>query len=222
MEGFHNNVHVVNWQGTEFNYSAINNYAVQFAKGEFLLFLNNDTEVISLSAIREMLGCCMREEVGAVGAKLLYKNKTIQHAGVVIGVDDVACHVFRGLEYDADGFLMRSLINCNYSAVTAACMMTKKSLFLQLGGFEENLKVAFNDIDYCLKIREINKLVVYNAFALWYHFESLSRGYETSPEKQARFDREIEYFKKKWHKIYETGDPFYNANFDVTKAPFSL
>ena len=222
IEAQHDNVHVVTWQGKEFNYSAINNYGVQFAKGEYLLFLNNDTEVISPSSVREMLGCCMREEVGAVGAKLLYENNTVQHAGVVIGVDDVACHVFRGIGEDGEGFMMRPLINCNYSAVTAACMMTKKSLFEQVGGFEEDLKVAFNDIDYCLKIREQNKYIVYNAFALWHHYESISRGYETTPEKQERFLKEIKYIKSKWHKIYEDGDPFYNANFDVTKAPFSL
>lgn len=218
----HSNVHVITWCGTEFNYAAINNYGVQHAKGDYLLFLNNDTEVIAPDAISEMLGCCIREEVGAVGAKLLYENNTIQHAGVVIGVGGVAAHVFSGLGEDADGFMMRPVINCNYSAVTAACMLTKKSLFEAVGGFDENLKVAFNDIDYCLKIRKLNKYIVYNAFALWHHYESLSRGYETSAGKKDRFYKEIKYFKKKWHKVYEEGDPFYNANFDVTKAPFSL
>lgn len=222
LQKAHDNLRVVTWKGAEFNYSAINNFGVRYVKGEYILFLNNDTEVISPDAIREMLGCCMREEVGAVGAKLLYKDNTVQHAGVVIGVDDVAAHVFRGIGADAEGYMMRPLINCDYSAVTAACMMTKKSIFEQVGGFEEDLKVAFNDIDYCLKVRELDKLIVYNAFSLWHHYESVSRGYETSPEKAERFQREIRYFKNKWKRIYEEGDPFYNRNFNVNYPPFTI
>lgn len=218
----HANVHVVTWKGGEFNYSAINNYGVQFAKGEYLLFLNNDTEMISPEAIREMLGHCVREEVGVVGAKLLYGDDTVQHAGVVIGFGGAAGHVFHRIDKDDEGYMMRALINCDYSAVTAACMMTKKSLFLQVGGFDEELKVAFNDIDYCLKIRALNKLVVYNAFAQWHHYESLSRGYETSPEKIKRFEHEIQIFQKKWSRILLEGDPYYNPNFDVSYTPFKL
>lgn len=222
LESQHDNVHVVTWQGKEFNYSAINNYGVQFAKGDYLLFLNNDTEVIASDAISEMLGCCMREEVGIVGAKLLFEDDTIQHAGVVIGIGGAAGHVFSRIKKDDAGYMMRPLINCNYSAVTAACMMVKKECFDRVGGFDEDLKVAYNDIDLCLKIRDLDKLVVYNAFALWHHYESLSRGYETSVEKIDRMENEIAIFQKRWHKILVNGDPYYNANFDVSYTPFKV
>ena len=222
LQKAHDNVKVVTWKGKEFNYSAINNFGVQYTKGKYLLFLNNDTEVIEKKAIREMLGCCMREEVGIVGAKLLFEDDTVQHAGVVIGLGGSAGHVFSRIKKNDAGFMMRALINCNYSAVTAACMMTKRELFDQVGGFDEELKVAFNDIDFCLKVRQLNKLVVYNAFALWHHYESISRGYETSPEKIDRFEREIKRFQTKWHQILVDGDPFYNANFDVSYSPFEL
>lgn len=222
LESEHSNVHVVTWEGKEFNYSAINNYGVQYTKGDYLLFLNNDTEVIAPDAISEMLGCCMREEVGIVGAKLLYEDDTVQHAGVVIGFGGAAGHVFSRIGKNDAGFMMRPLINCNYSAVTAACMMTKKSLFNKVNGFDEELKVAFNDIDFCLKVRDLNKLVVYNAFSLWHHYESISRGYETSPEKSERFEREIKLFQTRWQKILVEGDPYYNGNFDVSYSPFEL
>lgn len=218
----HSNVKIVTWQGKEFNYSAINNYGVTFAEGDYLLFLNNDTEVIAPAAIREMLGCCMRQEVGIVGAKLLFEDDTVQHAGVVIGFGGSAGHVFSRIKATDAGFMMRALINCNYSAVTAACMMTKRSVFDSVSGFDEGLRVAFNDIDFCLKVRETGKLVVYNAFALWHHYESLSRGYETSPEKIERFETEIKYFQDKWKQFMLDGDPYYNANFDVSYTPFEL
>ena len=139
IQNEHNNIKVVTWTGTEFNFSAINNYGVSFAKGDYILFLNNDTEVISPDAISEMLGCCMREEVGVVGAKLLFENDTVQHAGVVVGFGGAAGHVFSGIGKNETGFMMRPLVNCNYSAVTAACMMTKKDLFEVVGGFDENI-----------------------------------------------------------------------------------
>lgn len=215
------NVKVVVWDGI-FNYSAINNFGVQYTNGEYLLFLNNDTEMISEDALKEMLGCCMREEVGAVGAKLLYDDDTVQHAGVVVGFGGYAGHVNTGIGRDDYGYMVRAMINCNYSAVTAACMMTKKDLFLQVGGFDEQFVVACNDVDYCLKLRAIDKLIVYNAFSEWYHYESKSRGYEDTPEKLARFENEVKKFQKKWPEILEQGDPFYNPNFPVTQAPFTL
>ena len=217
----HENIQVVKWNG-KFNYSAINNYGVSFAKGEYLLFLNNDTEIITSTAISELLGCCMREDVGVVGAKLLYPDDTVQHAGVVIGFGGYAGHVNMGIKRDDYGYMVRARINCNYSAVTAACMMTKKALFDQVGGFDEQFVVACNDVDYCLKIRSINKWVVYNAFSEWYHYESKSRGYEDTPEKLKRFEREVEKFQKKWPEILEKGDPFYNSNFPINRAPFTL
>ena len=215
------NVKVVTWEGS-FNYSAINNFGVKYTNGEYLLFLNNDTEMISEHALEEMLGCCMREEVGAVGAKLLYEDDTVQHAGVVVGFGGYAGHVNTGIGRDDYGYMVRAMINCNYSAVTAACMLTKKELFLQVGGFDEQFVVACNDVDYCLQLRALDKLIVYNAFAEWYHYESKSRGYEDTPEKLARFENEVKKFQKKWPEILEKGDPFYNPNFPVTQAPFTL
>ena len=158
------NVRVVTWKGI-FNYSAIYNFGVNYTNGEYLLFLNNDTEMISEDALKEMLGCCMREEVGAVGAKLLYEDDTVQHAGVVVGFGGYAGHVNTGIGRDDYGYMVRAVINCNYSAVTAACMMTRKSLFLEAGGFDEQFVVACNDVDYCLQLGKMNKLIVYNAYA---------------------------------------------------------
>ena len=217
----HDNIKVVTWQD-DFNYSAINNYGVRFAEGEYLLFLNNDTEMITEDAIIEMLGCCIREEVGAVGAKLLYADDTVQHAGVVIGFENYAGHVNTGIGRDDYGYMVRARINCNYSAVTAACMMTKKSLFEQVEGFDEQFVVACNDVDYCLKLRELGKSIVFNAFSEWYHYESKSRGYEDTDEKIKRFEGEVAKFQKKWSKVLEEGDPYYNKNFPVTRAPFTL
>lgn len=217
----YSNLKVVKWEG-EFNYSAINNYGVQFAKGEYLLFLNNDTEMINETALEELLGVCMRDEVGAVGAKLLYEDDTVQHAGVVIGFGGYAGHVHVGIGREDYGYMVRARINCNYSAVTAACMLTKRSVFDQVGGFDEQFVVACNDVDYCLKLREIDKLIVYNAFSEWHHYESKSRGYEDTPEKMRRFENEVKKFRKKWPEILEKGDPYYNPNFPVTQAPFTL
>lgn len=217
----HEQVKVVVWEGG-FNYSAINNYGVQYAKGEYLLFLNNDTELIAPESMEEMLGCCMREDVGAVGAKLLYGDDTVQHAGVVVGFGNYAGHVNTGIGRDDYGYMVRARINCNYSAVTAACMMTKKSLFEKVGGFDEQFVVACNDVDYCLKLRELGKMIVFNAFSEWYHYESKSRGYEDTEEKLKRFEGEIDKFQVKWKRILEEGDPFYNKNFPVTRAPFTL
>ncbi len=215
------NVHVVRWE-REFNYSAINNFGVTFAKGEYLLFLNNDTELIAENFIEEMLGLCQREDVGAVGARLLYQDDTIQHAGVVIGFGGIAGHTFIGLHKAENSYFHRAMSTQDYSAVTAACMMTKKSLFEEVGGFTEELAVAFNDIDYCMKVRAAEKLVVYNPYALLYHYESKSRGLEDTPEKVARFNREIKKFSERWPEILKQGDPFYNPNLTLRKSNFAL
>lgn len=215
------NVKVVTWEG-EFNYSAINNFGVQYAKGEYILLLNNDTEMLAPEAIAEMLGCCMRDEVGVVGAKLLYADEKVQHAGVVLGFAGYAAHVNADIKRNDYGYMGRARINCNYSAVTAACMMTKKSLFDQVGGFDEQFAVACNDVDYCLKLRDMDKMIVYNAFSEWYHYESKSRGYEDTAEKVNRFKSEVHKFQKKWGQVLRVGDPFYNPNFSLSQAPFKL
>lgn len=219
----HENVKVVTWEGTEFNFSAINNFGAKYTKGQYLLFLNNDTKVIAPEAIREMVGTCSRNNVGIVGAKLLYQDNTIQHAGVVIGFMGYARHIMNNIEGLKDpGYMMRAQVNCDYSAVTAACMMTKKSLFEELHGFDESFKVACNDIDYCLRVRKKNYLVVFNSFAKFYHFESKSRGYENSLEKVNRFNREVEIWQDRWRDILANGDPYYNVNFKIENEPFEL
>lgn len=214
-------VHVVKWE-REFNYSAINNFGVSFAKGEYLLFLNNDTELIAEDFIEEMLGLCQREDVGIVGARLLYQDDTIQHAGVVVGFGGIAGHTFIGLHKAENSYFHRAMSTQDYSAVTAACMMTKRVVFDEAGGFSEGLAIAFNDIDFCMKVRAAGKLVVYNPYALLYHYESKSRGLEDTPEKIARFNREIKIFSGKWPDILENGDPYYNPNLTLRKSNFAL
>lgn len=217
----HANVRVVTWQGEEFNYSSINNFGVSKAKGEYILLLNNDTEVIEPKAIREMLGVCMRDDVGCVGAKLLYRDNTIQHAGVILGFSGYAGHVFMQDENDKEfGYVMEAVCNMDYSAVTAACMMTKKSVYEKVDGMDERFHVAGNDVDYCLKVGQAGYRVVYNAHALWHHYESKSRGYENSLEKIRRFDQEVTLFQKKWKEILIHGDPAYNPNFKIEDAPY--
>ena len=215
------NVHVVRWE-REFNYSAINNFGVAFAKGEYILFMNNDIGMIAENFVEEMLGFCQRDDVGIVGARLLYEDDTIQHAGVVIGFGGIAGHTFIGLHKAENSYFHRAMCAQDYSAVTAACMMSKKSVFEAVGGFTEELAVAFNDIDYCMKVREQGKLVVYAPYAVLHHYESKSRGLEDTPEKVARFNREVAVFARRWPEILKNGDPYYNPNLTLRKSDFSL
>lgn len=211
LEAAHPNVKVVVWKDT-FNYSKINNFGVTFATGEYLLFLNNDIELKDDNCIEEMLSFCQRDDVGIVGARLLYPDDTIQHAGVIVGLGGIANHAFTGMYYKDVSYFLRASVAQNYSAVTAACMMTKRSVFDEVGGFCEELAVAFNDIDYCMKVRKTGKLVVYTPYATLYHYESKSRGQEDTPEKMRRFEGEIDLFKARWPEILENGDPYYNVN----------
>ena len=215
------NVQVVYYKGG-FNFSKINNFGAQYAKGEYLLLLNNDTEIITPECLQELLGYCMREDVGIVGAKLCYDDDTIQHAGVVIGFGGMAGHAFIESSRFDTGYMGRIMCAQDYSAVTAACMMTKKSVYNAVGGLTEALEVAFNDIDYCLKVRELGKLVVYNPYAELYHYESKSRGMEDTPEKVERFNSEVAKFCERWEDILQKGDPYYNPNLTLDKADFSL
>lgn len=215
------NVRVVRWE-REFNYSAINNYGASFAKGEYLLLLNNDTEIIESGLLEEMLGFCQQDDVGIVGARLLYEDDTIQHAGVVVGFGGIAGHTFIGLHEAENSYFHRAMCAQNYSAVTAACLMTKKAVFDKVGGLTEELAVAFNDIDYCMKVRALGKLVVYAPYATMYHYESKSRGLEDTPEKVARFNREIRIFADRWPEVLENGDPYYNPNLTLRKSNFAL
>lgn len=221
LKNEHSNVKVIKYEG-DFNYSKINNFGAEYCSGEYILFLNNDTELIAKDSISVMLGICQRKEVGAVGAKLLYADNTVQHAGVVIGFSNYAGHVFNGIGADDYGYRLFPVICRDYSAVTAACMMVSKENFISVGGFDEQFTVACNDVDLCLKLRKENKLVVYTPFSLWYHYESKSRGYDTTPEKRERFLSEVSKFGEKWNEILENGDPYYNNNFDINKAPYIL
>ncbi len=204
----------------EFNFSKINNFAVSHAKGNYLLFLNNDVEVISPNWIQEMLMFAQREDVGCVGAKLLYPDEIIQHAGVIIGIGGVAGHSHKNYQRNDYGFMSRLQISQNLSAVTAACLMIKKELFYQVEGFDENFAIAFNDVDFCLKVRELNKLCVYTPYAELYHYESKSRGQEDSEEKIARFQGEIALFERKWG--LWSYDPYYNRNLSLQNEQFNL
>lgn len=221
LEASRHDVHVVYWDGP-FNFASINNFAVPSAKGEYLLLLNNDTEVISPDFMEEMLGFCMEEKVGAVGARLYYEDDTIQHAGVVIGFGGIAGHCFVMQPRSETGYMHRIICTCEYSAVTAACMMVKKKAYLQVGGLTEELAVAFNDIDFCLKLRKEGYLVVYAAYAQLYHYESKSRGLEDTPQKLARFNQEIAIFDRRWPQILQDGDPYYNPNLTLESQDFSL
>lgn len=214
-------IRIVRWKSA-FNYSAINNYGVKYAKGEYLLFLNNDIEALEEGWFTEMLGVCQRPEVGAVGAKLLYPDGTIQHAGTVIGIGGIAGHMFVNMPGERSGYLHKASLMMDYSAVTAACMMMKRSLFEQLGGFEERLSVAFNDVDLCLRANEAGNLVVYDPYACLRHYESKSRGAEDSPEKVRRFQEEIEFMRTRWEKLLKAGDPYYNKNLSLSKWNYSL
>lgn len=214
-------IRVITWEG-EFNYSAINNFAVREARGEYLLFLNNDVEVISEGWMTFMLGNCQREEVGIVGAKLYYPDDTIQHAGTIIGIGGIAGHAFLNMPRSRTGYLHKASIQLNVSAVTAACMMMKRSVFESLQGFEERLSVAFNDVDLCLRTVQAGYLVVYLPWAQLYHYESRSRGAEDSEEKIRRFQGEIEFMRSRWIGLLKSGDPYYNKNLTLSKWNYSL
>ena len=220
LEETYSNVKVIYYEG-DFNYSKINNYGVKYTHGEYILFLNNDTKVIEPDSIEDMLGVCHREDVGAVGAKLLYEDDTVQHCGVVVGYHGYATAAFSLIDRNDFGYMGRPRVSWDVSAVTAACLMTKREIFDEVGGFDEDFKVACNDVDLCLKIRSLNKWIVEDVFSVWYHYESKSRGLEDTPEKQARFQSEIARFQKKWPEILKNGDPFHNPNFDLDKGPFT-
>ena len=221
LEAENPKAHVVYWD-KEFNYSAINNFAAKSATGEYFLLLNNDIEVISEDWLQEMLGYCQRQEVGIVGAKLYYPDHTIQHAGVVLGMGGIAGHILCQASGDEPGYNGRLVNVQDMTAVTAACMMVKKSVYEEVQGLDESFKVAFNDIDFCMKVREKGYLVVFTPYAELYHYESKSRGLEDTPEKQMRFAGEIKKFQEKWEAELKKGDPYYNPNLSLQEGDCSL
>ena len=214
-------VRVVHWE-REFNYSAINNFGVGFSHGDYLLFMNNDIEMLGEHSVEEMLQYVEDPEIGICGARLLYPDHLIQHGGVVMGFGGIAGASFIGLHETEQTYMHRAECIQNYSAVTAAVLLTKRKCFQEVGGFREELAVAFNDVDFCLKVRALGKRVVYTPYALFTHYESKSRGLEDNPEKVKRFNSEIVTLGKIWHMILRKGDPYYNPALTLRKANFAL
>lgn len=214
-------IRVVNWQG-EFNFSAICNYGVSYATGEHILLLNNDIEVISPDWLEEMLMFSQREEVGAVGALLYYPDDTVQHAGVIIGTGIAAGHAHRGFCRGENGYLSRLTVVHNVSAVTGACMMIPRRVFDSVSGLDETFRVALNDVDLCLRIRQKGYLIVMTPYAELYHYESKSRGTDTAGENLRRFQEESAHFRETWADFLKKGDPYYNPNLTLLREDFSL
>ena len=216
-------VKVVTYTGP-FNYSAINNFGVKETTGEYILLLNNDTQVITVNWMEEMLMYAQREDVGAVGAKLYYGDKTIQHAGVVIGLGAhrTAGHTHYKQHRENLGYMGRLCYAQDVTAVTGACLLVKKSLFEKVGGLDESFAISLNDVDFCLKLRKLGLLNVFTPFAELYHFESISRGLDDQGEKAERYNRESAHFRDKWKKELQQGDPYYNPNFSLDRSDFSL
>ncbi len=216
-------VKVITYQGA-FNYSAINNLGASKAEGEYLLLLNNDTQVITVNWMEELLMYAQRNDVGAVGAKLYYGDKTIQHAGVVLGLGAhrTAGHSHYMQHRENLGYMGRLCYTQNVSAVTGACLMVSKALFEKAGGLEESFAVSLNDVDFCIKLREMGYLNVFTPFAELYHFESASRGLDDKGEKAERYNEESARFREKWKEVLAKGDPYYNPNFSLDRSDFSL
>lgn len=214
-------IRVVYWEG-KFNYSAINNFGVKHTKGDYLLLLNNDIEVITPNWLEEMLMFAQRKDVGAVGAMLYYPSDKIQHAGVILGIGGVAGHSHKYLPRGDNGYMSRLTIAQNLSAVTAACLMVPRAVYDELDGLDESFEVAFNDVDFCMRIRKAGYLIVWTPYAELYHYESESRGLEDTPEKIKRFNGEIKRFHTRWAAELAAGDPYYNPNFSLDREDFSI
>ncbi|MCI9385004.1 MAG: glycosyltransferase family 2 protein [Lachnospiraceae bacterium] len=218
------NITVVTYTGA-FNYSGINNFGAGFAKGEYLLLLNNDTQVISMNWLEAMLMYAQRPDVGAVGAKLYYGDRTIQHAGIVVGLGAhrTAGHTHYKINYDNLGYMGKLCYAQNVSAVTGACLMVKKSIYEALGGLDESFRVALNDVDFCLRVREKGYLNVFTPFAELYHYESASRGVDVVDEEKARrYEEECALFRARWKELLAKGDPYYNPNFSLDHSDYAL
>lgn len=219
----HPRVQVVEYKG-DFNYSKINNFGVQYAKGEYLLLLNNDTEVITPDWMEELLMYAMRKDVGVVGAKLYYPDKTIQHAGIVIGLGAhrTAGHTHYRIPEANVGYMGRLCYAQDVTAVTGACMMVSKALYEELGGLDESFTVALNDVDFCLRVRGKGLLNIFTPFAELYHYESKSRGSDKKDERALRYQQESDRFRVKWADALAKGDPYYNPNFSLDHSDFTV
>lgn len=205
-----------------FNFSAINNFGVSQIDSDYVVFLNDDTEVITSSWLEAMMEYAQKDLIGAVGAKLLYRDNTIQHAGILIGQPQIAVHAHKGFPADSEGYQKRLVSVQNFSAVTAACMMIRRKLFLEVGGFDENLPLAYNDVDLCLKLLALGKRIVWTPLAELFHDESQTRGLEVSLERQKRLAFETDYFLEGWKDVIEKGDPYYNPNLSLENGAFRI
>lgn len=206
------NIKIEKCEMSIFNYSKLNNYGASKANGEYFVFLNNDTKIITNNWLETIISNCQREEIGAIGAKLIYKNKRIQHAGVVLNLTGTAGHVNWNEKENNPGYFGRIMIQQNVSAVTGALLGVSKKNFDQVNGFDETFPIAYNDVDFCLKIQDIGKLITYNPYIEAYHYESQSRGYEDTEEKQKRLKKEENKLKKKWKKYFDVTDKYYSPN----------
>lgn len=216
-------IKVVRFEG-EFNYSAVNNFAIKQATGDYVILLNNDIEVIAESWIEELLMYAQRPEVACVGAKLLYPDNTIQHAGIVIGLGAhrTAGHTHYGISNLNYGYMGRLCYAQNVTAVTGACLMVKRDIYNELGGLDEGFKISLNDVDFCLRARKKGYLNIFTPFAELYHYESASRGSDAKGKNAQRYNDEAALFKEKWKKTLEKGDPYYNPNFSLDRSDYSL
>ena len=215
-------IKVVNYPNKGFNYSAIINFGVRNSDGEYIVQLNNDTELITPNWLELMLGFCQRKDVGGVGVKLYFPDETIQHAGIIVGIGGIAGNRFKSIPKDGHGYFANESMIENLSAVTAACIMNPKAIYEEVGFMNEKLAVAFNDVDFCLKIREKGYLIVYNPFVEFWHYESKSRGTENTPEKIKRFQGEIITFERRWPEILDSGDPYYNINLSLDTEVYHM
>lgn len=208
------NIKIITWE-KDFNYSAINNFGIKSAKGDYYILLNNDIEIITPDWIQKMLMFAQRDNVGAVGSKLLYPDNTIQHAGVILSILGIAVHYRKGASENDEDIRLNTVQNL--SAVTAACMMIPKHVYDETGGLNEEFKVAFNDIDLCMRIRKSGYLIVFNPYCKAYHYESKSRGLETTSDKKKRFKKEMKIFRKYWSDQLKSEDPYYNPNLTLSQ-----
>ena len=216
----HPNIRVLKYP-QPFNFAAINNFAARQAESEFACLLNNDIEVFDKKWLEEMVRLGCRDEIGCVGAKLLYSNGKVQHAGIICGLGNVAGHAHRYFHHNHPGYFGRLQSVQYYSAITAACMLVRRSVYLEVGGMNETLAVAYNDVDFCLRLLKAGYKIVYTPYAALYHHESLSRGPEDTPEKKERYQREVGYMWATWKHELEI-DPCYSPNLSRLREDFSL
>ena len=215
-------IKIVKYPKIGFNYSGIINFGVKNSDGDYIVQLNNDTELLTPNWLELMLGYCQREDVGGVGVKLYYPDETIQHAGIIVGIGGVAGNRFKSIPKSGHGYFAEESLTQNLSAVTAACIMTPKRIYEEVGYMDENLAVAFNDVDFCLKIREKGYLIVYTPYVEFTHYESKSRGLEDTPAKKKRFKNEINIFEKRWQDFLDEGDPYYNINLSLDTEVYHM